>query len=157
MATATFAAGCFWGIEAAFRRVPGVTASAVGYSGGAARDPSYEQVCAGTTGHAEAVRVEYDPERVSYQDLLELFWRCHDPTEIDRQGPDIGAQYRSVIFTHDGEQEAAARASKERLAASGRHARAIATRIEPAGEFWMAEDYHQQFLEKRGRAPGRHG
>ncbi len=157
MATATFAAGCFWGVEAAFRRVPGVTATAVGYSGGTAREPSYEQVCAGTTGHAEAVRVEYDPERVTYEDLLELFWRCHDPTEIDRQGPDIGAQYRSVIFTHDGEQEAAARASKERLAASGRHARAIATRIEPAGEFWMAEDTHQQFLEKRGRAPGRHG
>jgi peptide-methionine (S)-S-oxide reductase len=157
MATATFAAGCFWGIEAAFRRVPGVTATAVGYSGGTAREPSYEQVCAGTTGHAEAVRVEYDPERVSYEDLLELFWSCHDPTEIDRQGPDIGAQYRSVIFTHDGEQEAAARASKERLAASGRHTRAIATRIEPAGEFWMAEDTHQQFLDKRGRALGRHG
>jgi peptide-methionine (S)-S-oxide reductase len=155
MATAIFAAGCFWGIEEAFRRVPGVTATAVGYSGGTARRPTYEQVCTGTTGHAEAVRVEYDPRKVSYDELLDLFWRCHDPTQLDRQGPDIGTQYRSVIFTDGPEQEAAASESKARLAASGRHARPIATRIEPAGDFWSAEDYHQRFLEKRAR--GSHG
>lgn len=154
MATAIFAAGCFWGVEEAFRRVPGVTATAVGYAGGTAPHPTYEQVCGGTTGHAEAVRVEYDPSQVSYDELLEVFWRCHDPTQVDRQGPDIGEQYRSMIFTDDAEQEAAARESKARLAASGRHARPIATRIEPAGDFWLAEDYHQQFFAKRahGRA-----
>jgi len=152
MAIATFAAGCFWGVEAAFRARPGVTATTVGYAGGHVARPSYEMVCGDRTGHAEVVRVEFDPERVSYDELLSLFWDAHDPTQVDRQGPDVGSQYRSAIFVHDEAQRAAAEASKARLAASGRHARPIATRIEPAGDFWPAEDYHQQYLEKRGLA-----
>ena len=152
MAKATFGAGCFWGVEAAFRQLPGVTATAVGYSGGHAERPTYREVCAGDTGHAEVVEVAYDPEKVSYDDLLEVFWNEHDPTQVDRQGPDVGAQYRSAIFFHTPEQEAAARASKDRLAASGRFSRPIATEITPAGAFWPAEDYHQQYLEKRGLA-----
>ena len=152
MATATFAAGCFWGVEAAFRQVPGVTATRVGYTGGTTTNPTYKQVCTDRTGHAEAVEVSYDPARVSYDDLLRVFWEIHDPTQRDRQGPDIGTQYRSAIFYHDPQQEAAARASKERLEQSGVHKRPIVTEIVPAPTFYPAEDYHQQYLEKRGLA-----
>jgi peptide-methionine (S)-S-oxide reductase len=152
MATATFAAGCFWGVEAAFRQVPGVTATRVGYTGGTTTNPTYNQVCTDRTGHAEAVEVSYDPARVSYDDLLRVFWEIHDPTQRNRQGPDIGTQYRSAIFYHDPEQEAAARASKERLERSGVHKRPIVTEIVPAQTFYQAEDYHQQYLEKRGLA-----
>lgn len=152
MESATFAAGCFWGIEAAFRRVPGVTATSVGYTGGNVGEPTYEQVCTGHTGHAEAVRVEYDPALLGYEALLETFWRAHDPTQLNRQGPDVGSQYRSAIFVHSPEQEQAALASRELQQASGRHRRPIVTEIVAAGEFWLAEDYHQQYLEKRGRA-----
>ncbi len=154
MAIATFGAGCFWGVETAFRRIGGVTSTSVGYAGGSLPQPTYEQVCAGNTGHAEVVRVEYDPARVGYDALLELFWTSHDPTQVNRQGPDVGEQYRSVIFTHDAEQAAAAAHSKAALEAEGRFPRPIATAIEPAGDFWLAEDYHQQFLEKRGVAHG---
>ncbi len=153
MAIATFAAGCFWGVEATFRAIEGVTATAVGYTGGHVANPSYEEVCTGTTGHAEAVRVEFDPDKVSYERLLEVFWDCHDPTQLNRQGPDIGTQYRSAIFYHDEIQKAAAEDSKARRAASGRHAAPIVTEIVPAGEFWMAEEYHQQYFEKN---PARH-
>lgn len=149
---ATFAAGCFWGVEAAFRRVEGVSATAVGYEGGTVPNPSYEQVCSHTTGHAEAVEVDYDPDRVSYEELLEVFWAEHDPTQLDRQGPDVGDQYRSAIFVHDEEQREAALRSKAALEASGRYARPIVTRIEPASTFWRAEDYHQRYLERRGLA-----
>ena len=152
MEKATFAAGCFWGVEAAFRRVDGVTATAVGYSGGTTENPTYREVCTGRTGHAEVVQVEFDPQRVSYETLLELFWEVHDPTTLNRQGPDTGTQYRSAIFTHGPEQAAAARASKERLQASGRVRGPIVTEIAPASAFYMAEDYHQQYLEKRGAA-----
>jgi len=152
MAIATFAAGCFWGVEAAFRQVPGVTATRVGYTGGTTTNPTYKQVCTDRTGHAEAVEVSYDPARVSYDDLLRVFWENHDPTQRNRQGPDIGTQYRSAIFYHDSEQEAAARASKERLERSGAHKRPIVTEIVPAQTFYQAEDYHQQYLEKRGLA-----
>ena len=152
MATATFAAGCFWGVEAAFREVKGVTATRVGYTGGTVQSPSYRQVCTGTTGHAEAVEVEYDPEQVSYDDLLAEFWENHDPTTLNRQGPDIGEQYRSAIFYHDEAQEAAARASKDRLEQTGRFRRPIVTQIVPEVPFYAAEDYHQQYLEKRGLA-----
>ena len=148
MAIATFAAGCFWGVEAAFRRIRGVRATSVGYTGGHAPRPTYEQVCDGRTGHAEAVRVEYDPAIVSYEALLDAFWRAHDATQVNRQGPDIGEQYRSAIFTHGADQERAALAS--RAAAAARLPRPIATAIEPAGDYWPAEDYHQQFFEKRG-------
>lgn len=151
MATATFAAGCFWGVEQAFRQVPGVIDVTVGYTGGTFENPTYEDVCSDKTGHAEAVQVEYDPEQVSYEDLLEVFWRIHDPTQRDRQGPDVGSQYRSAIFYHTPEQEAAARASKEQLEQSGRYRRAIATEIVPASRFWRAEEYHQRYLEKRRR------
>jgi peptide-methionine (S)-S-oxide reductase len=150
--TATFAAGCFWGVEEAFRTLPGVIATTVGYTGGSQREPSYQEVCTGTTGHAEAVRVEFDPEQVSYDQLLDVFWQNHVPTQVDRQGPDRGTQYRTEVFVHGPEQEAAARASKEREEASGRHRRPIATRITPAADFWPAEDYHQQYLAKRGMA-----
>ena len=149
MAKATFGAGCFWGPEAKFREVEGVRATAVGYAGGTVAHPSYEEVCTDSTGHAEVVQVDYDPDVVSYEALLELFWDMHDPTQRGRQGPDVGSQYRSVIFFHTPEQEAAAGGAKEALAKSGRHARPIATAIEPAPDFWMAEDYHQQFYEKR--------
>jgi peptide-methionine (S)-S-oxide reductase len=148
--TATFGAGCFWGVELAFRNTDGVVATTVGYAGGHVADPTYQMVCTDTTGHAEVVRVEYDPDVISYERLLVVFWGCHDPTQVDRQGPDIGSQYRSVIFTHEAAQAAVAEASRATLAASGRHRRPIATRIEPAGDFWPAEDYHQQYLEKRG-------
>lgn len=152
MATATFAAGCFWGVEAAFRQVPGVLATSVGYTGGSLDHPSYRDVCTGRTGHAEAVRVEYDPERVSYEELLDVFWAGHDPTTRDRQGPDRGTQYRSAIFVHDEAQRTAATASRARLDASGAHGRPIVTEITPASTFHPAEDYHQQYLEKRGLA-----
>ncbi len=152
MEMATFAAGCFWGVEAAFRRVDGVTATAAGYSGGTTENPTYREVCTGRTGHAEVVQVDFDPERVSYDTLLDVFWEAHDPTTLNRQGPDIGTQYRSAIFTHGPEQEAAARASRDRLQASGRVRGPIVTEIAPASAFYLAEDYHQQYLEKRGAA-----
>src|SRR5438445_6366435 len=149
---ATFAAGCFWGVEAAFWNVPGVLDTRVGYTGGHADDPTYEQVCSHTTGHAEAVEVTFDPEKVSYEQLLEVFWDSHDPTQLNRQGPDVGDQYRSAIFFHSPEQQAAATASQERLGKSGRYSRPIVTEVTPAGPFYRAEEYHQQYLEKRGQA-----
>jgi peptide-methionine (S)-S-oxide reductase len=152
MAKATFAAGCFWGVEAAFRQLKGVTGTSVGYIGGTLSEPTYHDVCSGRTGHAEAVQVEFDPAQVSYDDLLRVFWENHDPTTLNRQGPDVGTQYRSAIFFHTPEQEAAAKASKDALAKSGRFKRPIVTEIQPAPEFWQAEDYHQQYLEKRGQA-----
>ena len=152
MANAMFGAGCFWGVEAAFRRVKGVKSTAVGYAGGSLRNPTYHDVCTGSTGHAEVVQVEYDPAVTAYDDLLTVFWENHDPTTLNRQGPDVGTQYRSAIFFESPEQEAAAVASKELLEKSGRFKRPIVTRIEPASEFWRAEDYHQQYLEKRGLA-----
>ena len=150
MDTATFGAGCFWGVEAAFREVDGVVSAQVGYAGGQRADPTYRDVCSGGTGHAEVVQVEYDPSRVSYEQLLDVFWSSHDPTQVNRQGPDVGEQYRSVIFFHTPAQEAAARASKERLERSGRHRRPIATQIVPAPTFFRAEEYHQRYLEKHG-------
>jgi peptide-methionine (S)-S-oxide reductase len=147
---ATFGAGCFWGVEVAFRNVPGVVDTAVGYEGGTVANPTYEQVCSHRTGHAEVVQVEYDPEEVSYEELLETFWAEHDPTTLNRQGPDVGSQYRSVIFFHTPEQESVARASRER-AQEGLD-RPIVTEITPASEFWRAEEYHQQYLVKRGVA-----
>ena len=150
MKKASFGAGCFWGIEAAFAKLPGVTSTRVGYTGGSLENPSYEDVCTGRTGHAEAVEVEYDPSQVSYEKLLELFWSCHDPTTLNRQGPDVGTQYRSVVFFHDAEQEARARTSKEKQESSGRHSSPIVTEIVPASRFYPAEDYHQQYVSKRG-------
>ncbi len=152
MAKASFAAGCFWGVEATFRQIEGVLSTAVGYEGGRTENPTYEQVCTDTTGHAETVEVEFDPSRVSYERLLDVFWDNHDPTQLNRQGPDVGEQYRSVIFFHTPEQQAAAIASKERRAASGQYKRPIATEITPASKFYRAEEYHQQYLEKRGLA-----
>ena len=149
---ATFDAGCFWGVEAAFRQIEGVTSTAVGYSGGSFDNPTYQDVCSGTTGHAEVVEVEHDPSKVSYDQLLDLFWEIHDPTTPNRQGPDIGSQYRSAIFFHNPEQESAAVASKEKLQSSGRHRHPIVTEITAASKFYLAEEYHQQYLEKRGMA-----
>lgn len=151
MEKATFGAGCFWGVESAFRAVPGVTATAVGYLGGTLVNPSYKDVCTGRTGHAEVVQVEFDPTQVSYEDLLQVFWDNHNPTTLNRQGPDIGTQYRSGIFYHSPEQQEAAQASKERLEESGRFRSPIVTEITPASTFYIAEDYHQQYLEKRGQ------
>lgn len=148
---ATFGAGCFWGVEAAFRRVEGVVETTVGYSGGTLANPTYKDVCTDHTGHAEAVQVRFDPAKVSYDDLLNVFWGCHDPTTLNRQGPDIGTQYRSVIFYHDAAQKAAAEESKRKLGESGRHKRPIVTEIVPAPAFYPAEEYHQRYLEKRGR------
>ncbi len=150
MEKATFGAGCFWGVEAAFMEVPGVVETAVGFMGGRTANPSYKQVCYEDTGHAEVVHLTYDPAKVKYDQLLEVFWSNHDPTQLNRQGPDVGDQYRSAIFFHTPEQEAAARASKEWLEKSGRFRRSIATVIEPAQEFYRAEDYHQKYLQKRG-------
>lgn len=150
MAKATFGAGCFWGVEEEFRKVPGVLATAVGYSGGKTENPTYQDVCGDETGHAEVVEVDYDPEKVTYVALLDLFWDNHNPTQLNRQGPDVGTQYRSAIFFHTPEQEAAAKASKARLAASGRFGRPIVTEITPASRFWRAEEYHQRYFEKRG-------
>ena len=149
---ATFGAGCFWGVEQKFRSIPGVVETSVGYMGGHAKQPSYEDVCTDATGHAEVVQVEFDPAQVTYEQLLEAFFRLHDPTQINRQGPDFGRQYRSVIFAHSPEQESAAQAEKEKLAASGRFHKPIATQIValPPTDFWRAEEYHQQYLEKRG-------
>lgn len=152
MERATFAAGCFWGVEAAFRQVPGVKATTVGFMGGTLPNPTYRDVCTDRTGHAEVVQVDFDPFQVSYESLLDVFWKIHDPTQLNRQGPDVGTQYRSAIFYHSPEQEAAARASKEKLEKSGSFARPIVTEIVPATEFWRAEEYHQQYLEKRGLA-----
>ncbi len=147
---ATFGAGCFWGVEATFRQVPGVTSTAVGYLGGNLKDPTYEDVCTNRTGHAEVVEVEYDPSQVSFDQLLDVFWKNHDPTTVNRQGPDVGTQYRSAIFFHSPEQEEEAKASKEKLQASGKFRRPVVTEITPASTFYKAEDYHQQYLEKRG-------
>src|SRR5947199_3884900 len=147
---ATFGAGCFWGVEAEFRQLPkGVVSTAVGYEGGTMKNPTYRDVCTDRTGHAEAVEVEYNPEEISYEELLEVFWENHDPTTLNRQGPDVGKQYRSVIFYHTPEQQAAAIASKEILALEGRYRRPIVTQIEPAPAFYRSEEEHQQYLEKR--------
>ncbi len=149
---ATFGAGCFWGVEVAFRKVPGVTATAAGYLGGTLANPSYEDVCTGRTGHAEVVEVTYDPSKVTYEDLLQVFWTSHDPTTLNRQGPDRGTQYRSAIFYHNDSQKTAASASKERWNASGRFSGPIVTEITPASAFYRAEEYHQRYLEKQGLA-----
>src|SRR5205085_3769782 len=141
---ATFGAGCFWGVEAAFRQLDGVTATRVGYTGGTLDNPTYEDVCSHTTGHAEVVEVTYDPERISYEQLLDTFWAKHDPTQMNRQGWDVGDQYRSVVFYEDDEQRAAAERSKAELEASGRYRKPVVTVIEPAQTFYVAEDYHQQ-------------
>ena len=148
--TATFGAGCFWGVEIEFRNVPGVVDTAVGYEGGTLPNPTYEDVCSHTTGHAEVVQVEFDSDEVSYDQLLDLFWSVHDPTQVNRQGPDIGSNYRSVIFFHSPEQEEKALESRAR--AQARFDRPIATEISPASDFWRAEEYHQQYLVKRGLA-----
>jgi len=148
---ATFGAGCFWGVEETFRQTKGVVATAVGYMGGSMQNPTYQDVCTDRTGHAEVVEVEYDPAQVSYDQLLDIFWANHDPTTLNRQGPDWGAQYRSAIFYHTPEQRAAAEASKAKQQASGRFRRPIVTEITPAATFWRAEEYHQQYLAKRGQ------
>jgi peptide-methionine (S)-S-oxide reductase len=148
MEKATFGAGCFWGVESTFRRLAGVQSTQVGYAGGELKNPTYDDVCTDRTGHAEVVEVTYDPQVVSYHDLLEVFWNNHNPTTLNRQGPDVGTQYRSVIFYHSPAQEGEARASRD--AAQSRFPRPIVTQIVPAAEFWPAEEYHQQYLEKRG-------
>ena len=149
---ATFGAGCFWGVEATFRQIPGVVSTRVGYAGGRTKNPTYKQVCYEDTGHAEVVEVVYDPAQVTYEQLLNVFWENHDPTTLNRQGPDVGEQYRSAIFFHNAQQEAAARKSLRELEAAKVFSRPIVTEITPASEFWEAEDYHQQYLEKRGMA-----
>ncbi|MGZ5941201.1 MAG: peptide-methionine (S)-S-oxide reductase MsrA [Isosphaeraceae bacterium] len=152
MATATFGAGCFWGVEEAFRRTPGVTETAVGYMGGHLENPSYQAVCTDRTGHAEVVQVQFDPSQIDYERLLEIFWELHDPTTLNRQGPDVGTQYRSAVFYHDEAQQAAAAGLKARLQASGRFRRPIVTEITPASTFWRAEEYHQKYIQKNGGA-----
>lgn len=149
---AAFGAGCFWGVEAAFRKLPGVQKTVVGYMGGHTENPTYKDVCTDETGHAEVVQVEYDPGQLSYDDLLKVFWTCHDPTQLNRQGPDEGSQYRSVIFTYSDSQNAVAQTSKKALLESGKFKKPVVTAIEPAQAFYTAEDYHQQYLEKRGLA-----
>jgi peptide-methionine (S)-S-oxide reductase len=149
---ATFGAGCFWGVEAALQRVPGVLDTAVGYSGGETANPTYKDVCTDETGHAEVVQVTFDPAKVTYEELLNVFWQAHDPTQLNRQGPDVGTQYRSAIFFHTPEQEAAAKKSRAALDASGKLRRPVATEITPAGTFYRAEEYHQKYLQKRGVA-----
>lgn len=151
MAIATFAAGCFWGVELTFSALEGVKSTAVGYMGGHTVNPDYATVCSGETGHAEAVWVEFDPETISYEQLLAVFWQCHNPTTLNRQGPDVGTQYRSAIFYQDEIQAALARQSKADVEASAAFAAPIVTLIEPAGQFWPAEEYHQQYLKKRGQ------
>jgi len=148
---ATFSAGCFWGVEETFRKLEGVTSTTVGYTGGSTENPTYEQVCSGHTGHAESVEVIYDPAKISYDRLLDVFWSNHNPTTPNRQGPDVGTQYRSAIFYHSPEQQAAAVASRDRLQASGKFRSPIVTQILPAGPFYRAEEYHQRYLEKQGR------
>ena len=150
MQKTTFAAGCFWGVEATFRQIPGVISTRVGYIGGKTENPTYKEVCTDRTGHAEAVEVEFDPSKVGYNDLLQVFWENHDPTQVNRQGPDWGAQYRTAIFYQSPEQQAEAEASKQALEKSHRYPKPIATQIVPAVTFYEAEDYHQQYLEKRG-------
>lgn len=150
MEKATFAAGCFWGVEAAFRQVEGVRSTVVGYSGGTTENPTYEDVCTGATGHAEVVQLEYDPEKVTYDHLLDVFFRVHDPTQLGGQGPDVGSQYRSAIFYHTPEQRAAAERAVRHLRQNGRHHRPVVTEIAPAGPFYRAEEYHQRYVEKRG-------
>jgi len=150
MAKATFGAGCFWGVEARFQQVPGVTATAVGYEGGALDNPTYRDVCTDATGHAEVVEIDYDPAKVSYEQLLDLFFELHDPTQLNRQGPDWGKQYRSVVFYHSPEQEAAAKQVIARLTEAKRFSKPIVTQVVPAETFWRAEEYHQKYLEKRG-------
>jgi peptide-methionine (S)-S-oxide reductase len=152
MAKATFGAGCFWGVEVTFRNIPGVTNALVGYEGGSYENPTYKDVCRGDTGHAEVVEVEYDPEKVSYETLLDTFWTSHDPTQVNRQGPDYGDQYRTVVFYHSPEQMAIAEESRRAMDASGRFRSPVATSIEPATTFYVAEDYHQEYLVKRGLA-----
>ncbi|PTX49623.1 peptide-methionine (S)-S-oxide reductase [Melghirimyces profundicolus] len=152
MARATFGAGCFWGVEELFRKVDGVTSTAVGYMGGTKENPTYEEVCTNRTGHAEVVDLEYDPSVVSYEELLQIFWDNHNPTTLNRQGPDIGSQYRSVIFYHTPEQKEIAEKSKKELEASGKWKDPIVTQIEPAGPFYRAEEYHQRYLQKRGQS-----
>jgi len=149
--TATFGAGCFWGVEYVFERVPGVLSTEVGYAGGHTENPTYRDVCSHGTGHAEVLRVEFDPSVVSFEQLLEVFWAMHDPTQVDRQGPDVGDQYRSAIFTNSDEQQRAAEASRD--AAQARFDRPIATEITPAGPFYPAEDYHQRYYDKTGHEP----
>jgi len=156
MAKATFGAGCFWGVEAAFRQVKGVTDATVGYEGGTLANPTYQDVCTDRTGHAEVVQVEYDPSQVTYEALLRVFFDLHDPTTLNRQGPDFGKQYRSVIFFHDAEQEVTARKVRDELDSAGRFPRKIVTQIVPAAEFYRAEDYHQRYFEKHGIACGTH-
>lgn len=148
---ATFGAGCFWGVEEVFRKLPGVKGTAVGYSGGTMVDPTYEDVCTGRTGHAEVVQVEFDPAVVAYDALLDVFWNNHDPTTLNRQGPDFGTQYRSAVYYHSEQQRAAAEAAKARLDASGRFRRSIVTEITAASPFYRAEEYHQQYVQKTGR------
>jgi peptide-methionine (S)-S-oxide reductase len=152
MEKAAFAAGCFWGVEDAFRKLKGVIATTVGYSGGTMENPGYEDVCTDRTGHAEVVQVEFDPSEISYEELLEVFWSIHDPTTVNRQGPDVGTQYRSAIFYHTAKQQSAAAAAKERLEKSGKFKNPVVTEIAPAGPFYRAEEYHQQYLEKKGSA-----
>ena len=155
---ATFAAGCFWGVEAAFREMKGVISTRVGYTGGHAKNPTYEEVCSGKTGHAEAVEVVFDPLAVSYQELLDLFWSIHDPTQLNRQGPDYGTNYRSAIFYHTPTQKILAEESRKRIAESGRYGRRpVVTEIMPASPFYPAEEYHQQYYEKQGRRSCRLG
>ena len=156
MELATFGAGCFWGVESAFRQIPGVTDVKVGYEGGALVNPTYRDVCSDRTGHAEVAQVTFDPAKASYDRLLDAFWNMHDPTTINRQGPDVGTQYRSVIFTHSPEQEAAAKASLAKQSASGRFKRPIVTQIVPAATFYPAEEYHQRYFEKQGIEPTCH-
>jgi peptide-methionine (S)-S-oxide reductase len=150
--TATFGAGCFWGVETAFQQVPGVLETAVGYSGGHTKNPTYHEVCTDETGHAEVVQVTFDPAKVTFAQLLDVFWKAHDPTQVNRQGPDIGTQYRTAIFFHSPEQEEIAKKSRAALEASGKFRRPIATEITPAGSFYRAEEYHQKYLQKRGAA-----
>ena len=149
---ATFGAGCFWGVEVTFRQIDGVLDAAVGYSGGRTPNPTYEDVCSDRTGHAEVVQVTFDPARVTYDRLLDVFFTSHDPTTLNRQGPDVGTQYRSAVFYHSDAQKAAAEAARERWSASGRFRRPIVTEVSPAQPFWRAEEYHQRYLEKRGLA-----
>jgi peptide-methionine (S)-S-oxide reductase len=151
-AKATFGAGCFWGVEEIFRNVKGVVSTAVGYAGGTKENPTYEDVCTDKTGHAEVVEVEFDPSQVTYDELLDVFWSNHNPTTLNRQGPDVGTQYRSVIFYHSPEQKSAAEVSREKIDKNERFPRSVVTQIEPAPTFWRAEEYHQRYLQKRGQS-----